>query len=964
VNALGLVLLGSIVHATGFALLGSLFYLGLRRWSPAAGALAAGSSLVIMSLVSIVVLSPWPQWWIVAWAEPGGAPTSDAREAEPIGTPPIARLGTQTTPGPERTERVRSTSATLRNEPSATPPWINSFFDELSRPELDPERTRWDWREWVLAGFLASLSVGLARLGLGFWAIRRLRARSVPVVDKDLDETVEVLRAELSCLRKVEFRETSELATPATIGWWQPLLFLPADWREWNADERRAVLAHELAHVCRGDFLAGLVAQLSLALHYYHPLAHWLAARLRLEQELAADAWSARLSGGTQTYLATLARMALRREKGALTWPARAFLPSRSTFVRRIEMLRHTNPIRHASLSRATRLITIGFLAVLGLLVSGLRGPDGGEPARAQAQAPAKTDIASSARPASEPYNLAFLPADTKMVLAIRPATLVRRREVRSLLESFRQTPAGKAFVVVPPEDMEQVLAFWEGSPQAPVEPGRTPLISPPSGAVFHMTKPQDWKTQLTQLLGSPPVEARHDGQTYYGSPGPVGQRWCAFTPDDRTLVLAQDDLLRELIEDRNAPAPRHPWDELWKKAVQGQVMLAFETRWLRRRMAQGFRGGPPAPGQSPIRDLTLETISPLLDKARSYAIAFDSSEGLTVDLIAGAGSEDDAKVVANTLQALLTLGRNAFQGFGQELRGRTTESGEAMQWIVQAGDSLLDKARVETTGTDVRLQAKSSLDLAEGIKLLAPAVKSSQIASRRMSSVNHLKQIALAFHNYHSQNGCFPAPVLYGGKSGTVPYSWRVAILPYLEGQELYNRYDFDEPWDGPNNRKLLDKMPAVYGYPGLDGSPLSQSHSAYFVFTGEGTAVGPAAAVALKGATGFVAPGSPGAGGKAGSPVVPAKPAGPTINDITDGTSNTILAVEANREIPWTKPEDIPFNPNGPLADLGGFSPDGFNAVFADGSVRYIKKSINPKVLKALITKDGGEPISNDQY
>ena len=53
------------------------------------------------------------------------------------------------------------------------------------------------------------------------------------------------------------------------------------------------MLAHELAHVVRGDFLTGLIAQFSVALHFYHPLAHWLAKRLRLEQELAADAWGA-----------------------------------------------------------------------------------------------------------------------------------------------------------------------------------------------------------------------------------------------------------------------------------------------------------------------------------------------------------------------------------------------------------------------------------------------------------------------------------------------------------------------------------------------------------------------------------------------------------------------------------------------------------------------------------------------
>jgi hypothetical protein len=47
-----------------------------------------------------------------------------------------------------------------------------------------------------------------------------------------------------------------------------------------------------------------------------------------------------------------------------------------------------------------------------------------------------------------------------------------------------------------------------------------------------------------------------------------------------------------------------------------------------------------------------------------------------------------------------------------------------------------------------------------------------------------------------------------------------------------------------------------------------------------------------------------------------------------------------------------------------MGGFTPDGFSALFADGSVHYIKKSINPMVLKALFTKDGGEVVSSDSY
>ena len=82
----------------------------------------------------------------------------------------------------------------------------------------------------------------------------------------------------------------------------------------------------------------------------------------------------------------------------------------------------------------------------------------------------------------------------------------------------------------------------------------------------------------------------------------------------------------------------------------------------------------------------------------------------------------------------------------------------------------------------------------------------------------------------------------------------------------------------------------------------------------------------------------------------------------DIFDGTSNTILAVEARRDIPWTKPEDLPFDP-GRLSELGGYNANGFNAVFADGAVRFLSNTVNPTVLKALITRDGGEVIRFDE-
>jgi prepilin-type processing-associated H-X9-DG protein len=84
--------------------------------------------------------------------------------------------------------------------------------------------------------------------------------------------------------------------------------------------------------------------------------------------------------------------------------------------------------------------------------------------------------------------------------------------------------------------------------------------------------------------------------------------------------------------------------------------------------------------------------------------------------------------------------------------------------------------------------------------------------------------------------------------------------------------------------------------------------------------------------------------------------------ITDITDGTSNTIMVAEAATGVPWTKPDDLPFDPDGALPKLGGAFPGGQNVLFCDGSVRFLRAMIDPKVLRALITRNGGEVIPGD--
>lgn len=215
--------------------------------------------------------------------------------------------------------------------------------------------------------------------------------------------------------------------------------------------------------------------------------------------------------------------------------------------------------------------------------------------------------------------------------------------------------------------------------------------------------------------------------------------------------------------------------------------------------------------------------------------------------------------------------------------------------------------------------------------KMLAvPLAESLEIIWRRQT-VNDLKQLGLAVHNYHDSKKSFPAQANYD-KKGRPLLSWRVHILPYVEENNLYRKFHLDEPWDSPHNRTLIDKMPKAYAMP---NSPARHQNRTCFVRpVGENTA--------CPGKKGIV------------------------IKDITDGTSNTIMIVEVDEKhaVIWTKPDDIIVDLKQPAKDLGGHFKGGFWTTFCDGSARFIQSTIDPQQLRALFSRNGGEVVNPDEW
>ena len=227
---------------------------------------------------------------------------------------------------------------------------------------------------------------------------------------------------------------------------------------------------------------------------------------------------------------------------------------------------------------------------------------------------------------------------------------------------------------------------------------------------------------------------------------------------------------------------------------------------------------------------------------------------------------------------------------------------------------------------------------------------------------------MGLGLHNYHQTFTNFPPAVIFG-PDGKPWHSWRVLILPYLEQTALYNQYDFNEPWNGPKNSKLLDKMPAVYRdpiygnekghfthYAALVGAWKVGNSEVHTALSPEGIKQGP------------VKPGQPAAFNFS-------DPAASSMRNVTDGTSNTIVVapVSPDRKIPWMKPEDITVTADFPgLGQPGGIAapyksgeapnaPRSAPVLILDGSVRMIPDSINVTMLRALTTRDGGEVIDS---
>jgi prepilin-type N-terminal cleavage/methylation domain-containing protein/prepilin-type processing-associated H-X9-DG protein len=297
-------------------------------------------------------------------------------------------------------------------------------------------------------------------------------------------------------------------------------------------------------------------------------------------------------------------------------------------------------------------------------------------------------------------------------------------------------------------------------------------------------------------------------------------------------------------------------------------------------------------------------------------------------------------------------------------------------------------------------------------IGLLLPAVQKVREAAARAQCSNNLKQLGLALHNYNDTQGHLPANIRPAAAS-TVRVSWRTYLLPYIEQQNAWNAYSTVVNWSDPVNLPVTSKRLKVYECPStprperLDGNP-DVSPWVEIVAAGDYATIYGLDPRLI--ASGLVPP----AGSDSHGLLL--KNTQPRLIDVTDGLSNTLAVTEsagkpllwragrpagvypanrvqgggwaraatdqwlkgssadgttfpgacavncANGEDVGSAPYPHPVYGTDGTGEVYAFHIGGANALFGDGSVRFVKSTVPIAVFAAMVTRSGGELVNGD--
>ncbi len=388
---------------------------------------------------------------------------------------------------------------------------------------------------------------------------------------------------------------------------------------------------------------------------------------------------------------------------------------------------------------------------------------------------------------------------------------------------------------------------------------------------------------------------------------------------DDRTILLGPEAYLPQML---GAEKIENDLTRMIaKEASPNRIVALVDVKAMRPFLGEVVGE---LHGQVPPQLLGLTELHESIDSLMFHFEA-DLESPLTIKV--NSPDADSAARVDSTIQDGLEFATQMFSGqMASQMNPDDPIQAATMQYLERIGKHFQELAKPALAGKTLEYRIQSGpATIGVLVALLLPAVQSVREAARRTETMNGVRQMLLAMLNYESAHEKFPGDIC--DADGKPLLSWRVAILPFIDGQMgLYEQFHLDEPWDSEHNKALLEQMPEEWKSAGIQLPP------------------GMCNLVGVSGPGTFL-------GGKTLK-----------TRDILDGLSNTVAIVEvdADRSVPWTQPADWTSDPDDPLDGLGNIHPNGFCVGFLDGSVQFIRTLIDVETWQALLTIAGREVVT----
>jgi uncharacterized protein (TIGR03435 family) len=175
---------------------------------------------------------------------------------------------------------------------------------------LSPDGKDTNALSWVVLLWLAGASVFSVRLIAGWWMTLRVRSCRVRDASAEWRETFTRIGSSVGVLRPVRLLVSAVVQVPTVVGWLRPVVLMPVGALTGLPPQHvEALLAHELAHIRRQDYLVNILQSIAEALLFYHPAVWWVSGHVRAERESCCDDIAAAASGDVFTYASALAEL-------------------------------------------------------------------------------------------------------------------------------------------------------------------------------------------------------------------------------------------------------------------------------------------------------------------------------------------------------------------------------------------------------------------------------------------------------------------------------------------------------------------------------------------------------------------------------------------------------------------------------------------------------------------------------